>query len=292
MTKEGTDATFAPELLGGVPEAFVHTALLAGGVGLWEWPIAGDRVTLSPYLETLLGYPPGGFDSTKTAFLGAARAARPAALRAFACRRDRTCRRVRCRVSRVRRSRRVPTFRREGARHARLVGRGGPRRRHDAGDSRLLSSPKGGCAGSRVRCSRWSPASATAACPSTTRSRASRRWRAPRSMSSAPAYGCSRRIARSSSAGVSTDEASAVRWPALISTSAHFLPTSARSSRIARWTPPTHRHDPRTRELTEGYLVPLGITSMLEATVRMDTGELVGVVCHEHVGPDPPVAAR
>ena len=45
------------------------------------------------------------------------------------------------------------------------------------------------------------------------------------------------------------------------------------------------QNDPRTRELTAGYLVPLGITSMLEATVRMDTGALVGVVCHEHVGP-------
>jgi diguanylate cyclase (GGDEF)-like protein len=45
------------------------------------------------------------------------------------------------------------------------------------------------------------------------------------------------------------------------------------------------QHDPRTRQLADGYLIPLGITSMLEATVRMDTGELVGVVCHEHVGP-------
>ena len=45
------------------------------------------------------------------------------------------------------------------------------------------------------------------------------------------------------------------------------------------------QNDPRTRELTAGYLVPLGITSMLEATVRMDTGALAGVVCHEHVGP-------
>ncbi len=69
MTKEGTDASFAPELLGGVPEAFVHTALLAGGVGLWEWPIVSDRMALSPYLETLLGYPPGGFESTKSSFL-------------------------------------------------------------------------------------------------------------------------------------------------------------------------------------------------------------------------------
>jgi PAS domain-containing protein len=49
---------------------------------------------------------------------------------------------------------------------------------------------------------------------------------------------------------------------------------------------PDAQHDPRTRELTDGYLVPLGITSMLEATVRMDTGELAGVVCHEHVGPN------
>ena len=35
---------------------------------------------------------------------------------------------------------------------------------------------------------------------------------------------------------------------------------------------------------SEYYLAPLGITSMLEATVRRD-GRLIGVVCHEHVGP-------
>jgi GAF domain-containing protein len=44
-------------------------------------------------------------------------------------------------------------------------------------------------------------------------------------------------------------------------------------------------NDPRTSELTAGYLAPRGISSMLEATVRMDDGTLVGVVCHEHVGP-------
>ena len=69
MTKKGTRASFTPELLGGAPEAFVQTALLAGGVGLWDWPVGNDRVQLSPYLETLLGYPPGGFDSTKSTFL-------------------------------------------------------------------------------------------------------------------------------------------------------------------------------------------------------------------------------
>lgn len=40
---------------------------------------------------------------------------------------------------------------------------------------------------------------------------------------------------------------------------------------------------PWAAELT-GYLTPLGITSMLDAGVFVD-GKLVGVVCHEHVGP-------
>jgi signal transduction histidine kinase len=41
--------------------------------------------------------------------------------------------------------------------------------------------------------------------------------------------------------------------------------------------------DPRTSELAESYLRPLGITSMLDAPIRRD-GKLVGVVCHEHIG--------
>jgi len=43
------------------------------------------------------------------------------------------------------------------------------------------------------------------------------------------------------------------------------------------------RSDARTGEFLDGYLVPLGITSMLEAPVRRG-GALSGVVCHEHVG--------
>ncbi len=42
--------------------------------------------------------------------------------------------------------------------------------------------------------------------------------------------------------------------------------------------------DPRTECLGENYLKPLGITSMLDAPVRI-AGRTVGVVCHEHVGP-------
>ena len=44
------------------------------------------------------------------------------------------------------------------------------------------------------------------------------------------------------------------------------------------------RNDPRTREFASHYLLPLGITSMLDAPVRRGV-ELVGIVCHEHIGP-------
>ncbi len=42
--------------------------------------------------------------------------------------------------------------------------------------------------------------------------------------------------------------------------------------------------DPRTSEFAEGYLKRQGISSMMDAAIRRD-GRLVGVVCHEHVGP-------
>lgn len=44
------------------------------------------------------------------------------------------------------------------------------------------------------------------------------------------------------------------------------------------------RTDPRTSEYTEGYLIPLGITSMLDAGIRVG-GRNFGVVCCEQVGP-------
>jgi PAS domain S-box-containing protein len=42
--------------------------------------------------------------------------------------------------------------------------------------------------------------------------------------------------------------------------------------------------DARTREFSENYLRPLGISSMLDAAIRIH-GRPSGVVCHEHVGP-------
>jgi two-component system cell cycle sensor histidine kinase/response regulator CckA len=44
------------------------------------------------------------------------------------------------------------------------------------------------------------------------------------------------------------------------------------------------RTHPATRELSESYLVPLGITSMLDAPIYRE-GAVIGVVCHEHIGP-------
>ena len=44
------------------------------------------------------------------------------------------------------------------------------------------------------------------------------------------------------------------------------------------------QHDPRTAEFASEYLARLGITSLLDAPVRRD-GRIVGVVCHEHIGP-------
>lgn len=43
------------------------------------------------------------------------------------------------------------------------------------------------------------------------------------------------------------------------------------------------RTDPCTHEFREGYLEPLGISSMLDGVIRL-RGRVVGVVCHEHVG--------
>jgi signal transduction histidine kinase len=43
------------------------------------------------------------------------------------------------------------------------------------------------------------------------------------------------------------------------------------------------RTDPRTRDFLTGYLVPLNITSMLDAPIH-GGGRMIGVVCHEHVG--------
>jgi serine phosphatase RsbU (regulator of sigma subunit) len=43
------------------------------------------------------------------------------------------------------------------------------------------------------------------------------------------------------------------------------------------------RAHPATCEFTGSYLVPLGITAMMDAPIRLG-GKLIGVLCHEHIG--------
>jgi two-component system, cell cycle sensor histidine kinase and response regulator CckA len=68
--------------------------------------------------------------------------------------------------------------------------------------------------------------------------------------------------------------------PAPVSSCPRYLATLESSLTLAA---DDARLDPRTSELAESYLRPLGIASMLDAPIRRD-GRLVGVVCHEHIG--------
>jgi signal transduction histidine kinase len=43
--------------------------------------------------------------------------------------------------------------------------------------------------------------------------------------------------------------------------------------------------DPVTLEFRETYFLPLGVSSMLDAPIYAD-GKVLGIVCHEHVGPE------
>ena len=42
--------------------------------------------------------------------------------------------------------------------------------------------------------------------------------------------------------------------------------------------------DPRTNEFAEAYMIPLGISSMMDVPIR-HRGQICGILCHEHVGP-------
>jgi signal transduction histidine kinase len=57
--------------------------------------------------------------------------------------------------------------------------------------------------------------------------------------------------------------------------------TALESSRVVRIV--DRAGDPIAEEFHDSYLVPLGITAMLDAPV-LQGGEIIGIVCHEHVG--------
>ena len=70
------------------------------------------------------------------------------------------------------------------------------------------------------------------------------------------------------------DELSSVRYPSYF-----------KALESARTIGADNAHtDARTQEFSQSYLSPLGITSMLDAPIRLG-GLIIGVICHEHVGP-------
>ena len=284
MTKETTGPSFTPELLGGVPDAFVQTALLAGGVGLWEWPTGSDRIELSPYLATLLGYPPDGFDSTKSTFLARLNPLdRPRFELALAAAIDGG---AECDAE-------FRVFDVHGA-HRFFVAKGRVMRDSSGAAVRVVGTMQEIPAEvATERRMRQQQAALLALVSNKRDDNVSLDDRLARITHVA---GTTLDVERTSVWLFTQDRSKLVcrslfrrslgRQMACADLDASVFPGYIRALEQNRALDASDaRNDPRTRELTEGYLVPLGITSMLEATVRMDTGELVGVVCHEHVGP-------
>src|SRR6188472_2172390 len=70
MTNDASSGhAYAPQWFAGAAGGLTQAALLAGGVGLWEWPADHAALALSPYLTTLLGYPAADPGRTKASFL-------------------------------------------------------------------------------------------------------------------------------------------------------------------------------------------------------------------------------
>jgi PAS domain-containing protein len=274
---------FPSDVLGGVPEGFVQTALLAGGIGLWEWHLATGDMTLSPHLEALLGYPTHGFDGSSETFLGrllpADRVRVEAAIGAVAANGNETDLEFRIvDVSGVARwlNARGRVLRDAVGQPVRLVGTMQEvpatvvaerrMRRQQAGllqllaDDRITQLPVDEAfrrvtevAGRTLEIERTSV------------------WLFDESRTRIRCHNLYRRSLRQHMAGAALEAAA---YPA------YFRALESGRSVAAA---DAHR-DPRTAELAADYLAPLGIGAMLEAPIRQD-GRLVGVVCHEHVGP-------
>ncbi len=275
--------TLSPDVLGGAPEALVQTALIAGGIGLWEWHVGSGSLALSPHLETLLGYPAGGFDGAAETFLArlvpADRVRVEEAIAAAAADGNETDLELRVvDLTGVARwfTAKGRVLRDTAGKAVRIVGTMQEvpatviaerrMRRQQAALLRLMSEDRitqlpldeafrliTEVAGRTLEVERTSVWLFT---PEHTHIRCHKLYR---------------RSLRQHMAGA-TLEAGA--YPAYF---------RALESGRAIAAADAHR-DARTAELVADYLVPLGVGAMLEAPVRHD-GRLVGVVCHEHVGP-------
>jgi diguanylate cyclase (GGDEF)-like protein/PAS domain S-box-containing protein len=275
--------TLSPDVLGGAPEALVQTALIAGGIGLCEWHIQTGQIALSPHLETLLGYPAGGFDGAMATFLArlvpADRVRVQDALGAAAASGNETDLELRV---------------------LDLTGVA----RWFAAKGRVLRD----AAGKAVRVvgtMQEVPASVIAERRMRRQQSALLRLLADDRITQLPLDEAFRLITESAgrtlevertSVWLFTPERTHIRCHNLYRLSlrqhmagaaleAAAYPEYFRALESGRAVAAGDAHrDVRTSELVADYLVPLGIGAMLEAPVRYD-GRLVGVVCHEHVGP-------
>ena len=284
MTKEFSGSAFTPELLGGVPDAFVQTALLAGGIGLWEWQVRTNRMVMSPYLETVLGYPTGGFDGSQETFLSRLEPLdKPKFELAIA--------------NAIERGYEIDVEVRVFDLHGGL--------RCFAAKGRVMTDASG-AAVRLVGTMQEIPAGVM------TERRMRRQQGALLALVSNERYAnlpleealayitemagnildvertsvwlfsedrtrliCRSLYRRSLGRQMAGGELDVESYPVYMLALQQNRALDAANA----------QSDPRTRELAENYLRPLGVTSLLEATVRMDSGELAGVVCHEHVGP-------
>jgi diguanylate cyclase (GGDEF)-like protein/PAS domain S-box-containing protein len=274
--------TLSPDVLGGAPEALVQTALIAGGIGLWEWHVDSGTLALSPHLETLLGYPAGGFDGAAETFLArlvpADRVRVEEAIGAAAATGNETDLELRVvDLTGVARwfTAKGRVLRDAAGKAVRIVGTMQEvpatviaerrMRRQQAGLLRLLAEDRvtqlpsdeafrliTEVAGRTLEIERTSV------------------WLFTPERTHLRCHNLYRRSLQQHMAGATLEAAA---YPAYF---------RALESGRAVAAIDAHR-DPRTAELVADYLVPLGIGAMLEAPVRYD-GRLVGVVCHEHVG--------
>jgi diguanylate cyclase (GGDEF)-like protein len=281
MTRLSGPNLSADALVGATGE-FVHAALAAGGVGVWECQLGSDEMALSAHLETLLGYPTGAFDGRAHTFLArlvpADRLRVEDSLRDAATNGSETEFEFRVvDLTGVARwfNARGKVLRDIGGQPIRLVGTMQEvpasvvaerrMRRQQAGllqllaDDRVTQRPIDEAlrritevAGRTLEVERVSV------------------WLFSESHTHIRCHNLYRRSLRSHMAG---PELEAAAYPAYF---------RALESGRALAAADAHR-DPRTAELRDDYLVPLGIASMLEAPIRHD-GRMVGVLCHEHVG--------
>jgi diguanylate cyclase (GGDEF)-like protein len=282
MTGKSTGPNLSPDLLGGAPEAFVQTALIAGGIGLWEWQLGSGELGLSPHLEALLGHPGGTFDGRSESFLAQVmpvdRARIEDEIAAAAVRGETEFEFRVLDVTGLARwfSARGRVMRDAAGTPVRIVGTMQEipptavterrMRRQQAGLLELL-------AGKRVTQLPLEEAFrlVTEAAGRTLEVERTSIWLFTPDQRHIRCANLYRRSLRQHMAGA---ELEAGAYPTYFKALAEGRTLAAADA----------ARDPRTSELARDYLGPLGIASMLEAPIRHE-GRLAGVVCHEHLGP-------